>query len=89
MRSLISQIECITYLTSSFYDNASIGRETRKGHHDVIVEDANLLNRSFILQFCHSLFLHAKNDNILASNANSRRTFFYRFLSILNLNMKS
>ena len=49
---MVADIECPVFRSPMFYGKyePSIGSESCKGHHDVVVENANLSNGSVILK---------------------------------------
>ena len=66
-------------------ENPGVGRETREGHHDVVVQHADLLHGALLLQFGHRLLLHAEDDDAAAADAHGGRPLLHGLLGVLNL----
>jgi len=57
----------------AIYQDAGIGRETGKGHHNVVVEHANLAHGAILLKLGHRLLLHAEDHAVGTANSDLQR----------------
>lgn len=55
---------------SSIDQNACIGGESSKSHHNVTVQKANFPNGTLFLQFCYGFLFHAKYNYVASANTN-------------------
>lgn len=59
----------LTLDTGSVDEDASIGRQTGKGHHHVLIEEADFPHGTVLLQLANALLLHCQDDNVFATDA--------------------
>lgn len=59
----------LTLDTGSVDENSSVRRQAGKGHHHVLIEEADLPHGTVLLQLADALLLHRQDDDVLAADA--------------------
>ncbi len=74
-----------TYHSGFFDDDPCISSQSSESHHDMVVQNTDLLDGPLVLQLGHGLLFNAKNNNVFPANSNGCRTLLHGLLSIFDL----